>query len=275
MKATPATPAWRAEILFDLPVATVPLASGGTRDLRLDLYVPSRVESASGATAGPPMIVYIHGGGWREGTNDRPPGFRSILSRGAAIASVQYRFSNQGTGEDMLEDLKAGLRVAHREASRMGCDTSRWFLWGISAGGHLVSLLAHRLEGPAGGIAPVRGVAPWCGVFDLELYRSLKGVAPANREVVAEITSALLGTDPHSSSTLSPVTYVSPTSPPHFFVHGSGDGLVPADQSRLMHEALVAQGVRSELYLVPGADHAMPPGDSEELHRTLDFFFSL
>jgi hypothetical protein len=38
-----------------------------------------------------------------------------------------------------------------------------------------------------------------------------------------------------------------------------------------MHEALTREGVRSELFEVAGRDHAMPPEDSEEMHRTLDF----
>jgi dipeptidyl aminopeptidase/acylaminoacyl peptidase len=70
---------------------------------------------------------------------------------------------------------------------------------------------------------------------------------------------------------LSPITYASPTSPPHIFVHGAEDRLVPPQQSRTMHEALTREGVRSELFEVAGRDHAMPPEDSEEMHRTLDF----
>jgi acetyl esterase/lipase len=272
----------------------------GSRPLALDIYVPERNEAPPAGPGCPPLLVYVHGGGWREGTNDRPPGFRSILARGFALASLQYRFSHEGSGLDMLADLRRGVQVARAEAASQGADADAWFLWGISAGGHLVSLLAHRLNDPAvvaaasaetasagGAPQPVgaggpssdaipspRGVAPWCGVFDLERYSSLAGVGAEHRATVTEIEQSLTGGSREERVGLSPVTYAGPDSPPHLFVHGEEDTLVPPEQSRLMHEALSAAGVRSELILVPGRGHAMPPDDSPEIHRTVDFLLS-
>lgn len=73
---------------------------------------------------------------------------------------------------------------------------------------------------------------------------------------------------------LSPIAHVGPAAPPHLFVHGATDRLVRPRQSRRMHEALRAAGVRSELLIIPDRDHAMPPGDSPGINRTIDFFDS-
>ncbi len=267
---------WKSNIIADVPVATVTVRDGGTRDLTLDLYVPTRGEDHPAGSGAPPLLVYIHGGGWEGGHNDRPPAYRSILERGLALASLQYRFSHQGSGEDMVTDLVAGIRVAHRTAGEHGCDIERWFTWGVSAGGHLSSLAAHRLmaERPASDVPPPHAAACWCGVFDLQHYATLEGVREGLRADVTRIVTALTGGDPETARALSPVAHVSRQSVPHVFVHGAEDHLVPPEQSRLMHRALSAAGVRSELIEVPGRDHAMPPEDSDDIQRTIDFLLS-
>ena len=65
--------------LIDLEYARV-----GDRCLRLDLYLP---EGDDGPL---PLLVWIHGGAWREGTKDHPRALR-LLSRGYAVASVDCR----------------------------------------------------------------------------------------------------------------------------------------------------------------------------------------
>ena len=274
---------WTASITADLPVATV-TTRDGTRNLSLDLYVPDA--PAEGAVAdGIPLLVYIHGGGWKQGSNDRPPAFRSILARGVAIASLQYRFSNEGSGIEMLADLRRGVQVARHEAGQRGVNVDRWFLFGISAGGHLVSLLAHRLNdaevlaiAPASEdsapIAPPTAVAPWCGVFNLDRYATLEGVTTEFTDTVTELEGGLTGEAQEARRSLSPVTYANGASRPHVFVHGEDDGLVPPAQSRLMNDALSAQGVVTKLILVPGREHAMPPEDSPEIQSTLDFLLA-
>lgn len=257
---------WRSSLVFDVPVKTVALRDGGTRDLTLDLYLPEHSPQRRADTGAPPLLVYIHGGGWREGHNDRPPAFRTILKRGLALASLEYRFSTQGSGEEMVADLVDGVTVARREAEARGCDADRWFIWGISAGGHLCSLAGQRLAATA--------IASWSGVFDLAHYATLRGVREELRGTVREIVSLLTQDDPNTMRVLSPLTHASPTSPPHIFVHGAEDRFVPPEQSRMMHEALTTAGVRSELLVVPDRDHAMPPEDSEEIHRTLDFLLT-
>lgn len=276
---------WKSSIYHDIPIAPGGHPGGRQRALTLDLYIPHRTDAHPAGTGRPALIVYIHGGGWHEGTNDRPPGFRTILARGMALASLPYRFSQEASGIEMLADLRRGVQIARREASRHDVDIDTWFLWGISAGGHLASLIAHRLNDPevlalapaASDPSPIpapAAVAPWCGVFDLAYYRSLEGVGDELRETVTEIEHGLTGGTDAERSALSPLCYAGSQSPPHLFVHGREDPLVPAAQSVRMHEALRGVGVRSELLVVPDRDHAMPPGDSPELHRTIDFLLS-
>lgn len=67
-------------------------------------------------------------------------------------------------------------------------------------------------------------------------------------------------------------THVGPGSPPFLIAHGDSDRRVGIGQSRRLHTALAEAGTRSELIVVPGADHGTPEFDEPPLHEgVLDF----
>ncbi|MFP4551071.1 MAG: hypothetical protein ACLFNT_09720 [Spirochaetales bacterium] len=90
---------WTSRVVWDVPVASVQTSSGRARELTFDLYLPTRDASHPAGADAAPVVIYVHGGGWEEGSNDRPPGFRSILKRGFALAAVQYRLATEGTAD--------------------------------------------------------------------------------------------------------------------------------------------------------------------------------
>ena len=66
--------------------------SAGKRKLRLDLYRPAK----SKKTARPlPLVIWIHGGGWKSGSKNNPGRAIGLLARGCAVASVEYRLSGE------------------------------------------------------------------------------------------------------------------------------------------------------------------------------------
>jgi acetyl esterase/lipase len=75
----------------------------GFRPLRLDLYKPRRSAQSS---AGFPLVVYVHGGGWQSGHTrhagafaDWPAVLALLASKGYAVASIEYRLSNEATAD--------------------------------------------------------------------------------------------------------------------------------------------------------------------------------
>jgi acetyl esterase/lipase len=46
------------------------------------------------------------------------------------------------------------------------------------------------------------------------------------------------------------------TAPPFLFLHGTDDKMVDCMHSEVLYDALVSSGVRAELYLIEGANHA-------------------
>src|SRR5215217_1510297 len=104
-------------------------------ELKLDLYYPN-----DSLYARPnPVIVWIHGGGWRGGSRADSVSALRWRDSGYAVASVDYRLSQQARWPAQIHDVKASVRWLRAHADTLGLDTSRVVAWGESAGAHLAA----------------------------------------------------------------------------------------------------------------------------------------
>ena len=103
---------------------------------KLDLFVPEKAD-------GPlPLIIWVHGGGWQNGSKDGCPPLRDgYTERGYAVASINYRLSGHAVFPAQIEDCKAAIRWLRAHAKEYNLDPQRFGVWGSSAGGHLVALI--------------------------------------------------------------------------------------------------------------------------------------
>lgn len=114
-----------------------------------------------------PLLVWVHGGAWRFGTNQalrdtvlRTPGgeqpntqalMRAAFQQaGWAVASINYRYSHQALFPGALHDVKEAVRFFRANAHEFGIDPQRIAVAGGSAGGHLSMLVAHTGDSAAG-----------------------------------------------------------------------------------------------------------------------------
>jgi acetyl esterase/lipase len=109
-------------------------ARAGEKSLLLDLYLPEKSRHSL------PLIIWIHGGAWTGGDKADCPA-RRLLQRGYAVASINYRLSNEAIFPAQIEDCKAAIRWLRAHAKQYGLDADHFGAWGSSAGGHLVALL--------------------------------------------------------------------------------------------------------------------------------------
>jgi acetyl esterase/lipase len=249
----------RADVVY----ATPP----GFRPLRLDLYRPN----ARGAAR--PLVVYVHGGGWRSGHTrhagafaDWPAVLASVARRGYVVASIEYRLSGEARFPAALEDVKAAVRWLRSRAGEFGIDRNRVVIWGGSAGGHLAALAAASCDAPD--LAPkymdaalqkesdcVQGLVAWYGVFDLRAATASHAPADVNAPA-ASFLGCSPDACPEAASLASPTTHVGAGHPPTLLIHGEDDRVVPVSQSRTFQAALEAKGVRSRLIVLPEVDHS-------------------
>ncbi len=221
--------------------------------LYLDLLLPTpRPERV-------PAVVYLHGGGWRNGERSAGlyPWIGPVLAaHGFAVANVSYRLSGRAPFPAQLHDVKAAVRWLRANATTYGIDPDRIGVLGDSAGGHLALLLAitgGELEGDcgsAGGSSAVQAAIARCAPTDF-------ATMPMDGEV--DYLTPLFGGPRETTAELrrvaSPLTHVHAGVPPMLLVHGTLDETVPVDQSQRFADALRANGVDVTTHLIEGAFH--------------------
>ena len=251
----------------------------GAKILHLDLYYPERSEKPV------PLLVWVHGGAWRTGTKegDVVP-MLPLADGGYAIASVEYRLSQEAVFPAQIYDCKAAVRWLRANASKYNLDPARFAAGGASAGGHLAALL-----GTSGGVAALEGdvndltqssrvqaVVDWYGPADLLQIgvppSDIKHNDPGSPE--SQLIGGALLEHKDKAAQASPITYVSKETPPFLIMHGDADRSVPFNQSELLHAALQKAGVDSTLIPEKGIGHGFSgaqylPPVREFLNRSL------
>ncbi|MFA6046976.1 MAG: alpha/beta hydrolase, partial [Phycisphaerales bacterium] len=118
--------------------------AGGER-LLLDVSVPDE--------AGPfPVAILVHGGGWRRGDKgggekpgdgaDITPWFETLTRAKYVWFSINYRLAPKHRWPACFEDVQTAVRWVKAHAAEYQGDSKRVAIFGHSAGGHLVTMLA-------------------------------------------------------------------------------------------------------------------------------------
>ncbi|QIF05272.1 prolyl oligopeptidase family serine peptidase [Roseimicrobium sp. ORNL1] len=250
---------------------------GGHERHKLDLFLPEKAESPL------PLIIWVHGGGWQNGSKDGcPPLRQGYVEKGYAVASINYRLSSHATFPAQIEDCKAAVRWLRTHAKEYGLDPERFGVWGSSAGGHLVALL-----GTSGDVkefdvganinvsSRVQAVCDFYGPTDFVKFASTPGY-----ESHAQATSPeakLLGGAPlenkDKAAQANSITYVTKDDPPFLIVHGDSDRTVPLNQSEALHAALKQAGVSTHFHVIHGAGHGGPGFAGENIDAMVSTFF--
>ena len=125
-------------------------------------FFPAAAEASSPA----PLLVWVHGGAWRFGTNQalrdtilstptgEQPNTQALMraafqQAGWAVASINYRYSHQALFPGALHDVKEAVRFFRTNAHEFGIDPQRIAVAGGSAGGHLSMMVAHTGDSAA------------------------------------------------------------------------------------------------------------------------------
>ncbi len=132
-------------VIRDIPYHSV--AGVDPNLLSLDLYVPS----GEAPKAGRPVLIMIHGGGWRRGDKASATvvgaKMRHFVGEGYVFASINYRLSPEAAGSDGVqhpthaEDCARAIAFLHDNVSEHGGDPNRIHLMGHSAGAHLAGIV--------------------------------------------------------------------------------------------------------------------------------------
>jgi acetyl esterase/lipase len=225
---------------------------------QLDVYVPAGHPPSGGW----PVILAIHGGGWRR-FDKRDYGRRiasAFVPNGYAVVAPNYPLSSPGhpTWPVNLLDVQAAVRWVRMEASKFTFDSTRIVAMGESAGANLANLLGSAtgaaFAGTGSGSASVAAIVGFSTPADLI---SLSSESPAASVAIAQFLGGPPSTDSQNYVAASPADQVSHSTPPTLLIHGASDTLVPPAQAQILAAALTRAGVPYQVIMLPGAGHKL------------------
>jgi acetyl esterase/lipase len=261
-KAAKKTPAKLPEgVQATRDIAYVP---GGHERQKLDLFLLEKGENL-------PLVIWIHGGGWRGGSKEGNPAL-ALTQKGYAVAGINYRLSQHAPWPAQIEDCKAAIRWIRANASKNRINPDHIGVWGASAGGHLVALLgtsADTRQFDKGEnlkySSSVQAVCDWFGPADFVKWMG------STSETLTQLFGGPMTRE--KAQEASPVTYVNGKAAPFLIYQGDKDPLVPLDQSQAMEASLKKAGVEAKLVVLEGAAHGGPQFNTPEILGAMQAFF--
>lgn len=220
------SPSYEVMINKDIPFSTVKNHGGVEETLKCDIYTPIEDDVVLR-----PTILWIHGGGFRPGT-DKAQSYivklaAEMTKRGYVSVSTDYRVRDDtsdrmGTFKDALRDVKAVFNWILLNSEQYGIDKNQMIIAGGSAGGMLAVSLC------------------------------LKGIIEEkDRKCITHLVD-LWGT---------PKKLIIPDGidqdyPNTIIVHGTADDLISFHYSEVFVEALKLKNVPYAFYPITGAKHS-------------------
>jgi acetyl esterase/lipase len=236
-----------------------------------------------------PVIVFIHGGGWKGG--DKFSGqimLDPFISSGEYIGvSINYRLSSEAKWPSQIYDCNAAIRWIKANAKEYGIDKNKICVWGTSAGGHMVAMLAvsaknTELYGTVGDhlnessdfTCAIEGFGPTDFLLKESVSIIPKLVHNNYKDVSYNVYNLLEGIEQQAKNA-SPVYAVNKEAKPLFIYHGKADSLVNIKHSERMFSELKRVEAKNTYFTkVEGLKHEpiIPTGLKTNIQFFLEHF---
>jgi arylformamidase len=261
----------------DIRYATSPGTAANLQSL--DLYTPDR-PAACGAT---PVVVYVHGGGFRLGdkANKITDKVALFTNEGWAFASINYRLvGNPGSGPTngvypaAEEDVAAAIDAITSDAATKRIDPEQVMLLGHSAGAFLVSLVSTDGSFVETAGTPLTSIV--CTASLDTKYDIPDAVAGGGQNALMFTTA--FGPDPAVWAHGSPTNHVAPDAGIpgfHIVTRGTPDRVA---QAQAFGTQLSGAGIAATVQVATGMSHEAvnqavgEPGDTVITPVLLDFY---
>lgn len=213
------------------------VAYGPDNDQKMDIYLPPNPVNA-------PILLMVHGGGWRRGDKGIDRVVDNKLARwapkGIIFVSINYRMQPEAPPLVQAEDVARALAEIQKMAPGLGGDPNNVILMGHSAGAHLVALLNADPK-----IATDLGARLWKGVVSLDsgaldVPQIMEGWHP-------KLYDEAFGDDPSAWAAASPYHRLNAKVPPLMAI--CREGKSPCAEARAYNAK--AKGFGNEVEILP------------------------
>ena len=161
-----------------------------------------------------------------------------------------------GRSQVPLLDAQRAIRTVRANAKEWHLDPARIGIMGFSAGGHLASTAGTRYfdAGDAASTDPIQRVS--CRPdFAVLVYPVIsmgeKGHSGSRNNLLGK------NADPKLVESFSNEKQVTANTPPTYLAHPKDDRVVPVENSRMFHDALVANKVPARYLELPSGGHGL------------------
>ncbi|WP_297298301.1 alpha/beta hydrolase [uncultured Brachyspira sp.] len=241
-------------------IPNVVYAKKDNTDLTLQIMIPRLLFVDTNAKY--PLVVYIQGSAWRkQDVYKNLVVLGDFARRGYVVAIVEYRPSDTAVFPAQIEDTRDAIKFMVDNADKYNADTNNLFVWGDSSGGHTALFTAILLNENDNTIPNMNAIISYYPPTDLlEMRNDPLGSTTGDAESPEGI---LIGRKnvydfPEEAKKISPYYEISKAKnlPPILLAHGTGDKLVPFNQSKILADKLKEENRVYEFYAIKDADHS-------------------
>ena len=217
-----------------------------------------------------PVILSVHGGRWIRGNrkDNTAIDVREWAGHGFFAMSIDYRLVTGTPAPACYQDMFCAIRWVHAHQDTYRLDTDRFFLIGMSAGGHMVSLAAtlgegrfHRTGGWTEQPDTFTAVISVSGAYELRRLDWGSGWMPTGEPWDEARRYA------------SPIEHVALNNRPILIMHSDDDRSIPVGQALDMVSALREAGSQHSFLHYTNRGHISI--DSEVVADSLSFIQGL
>ncbi len=217
----------------------------------LDIYAPVDIPAtgnAAVAATGAPVVVFIYGGGWKDGDKTSYRFVAATLAaRGFLTVVPDYRLFPNVRFPAFVQDAASAVAWVRANITRYGGDPHRIFLMGHSAGAHIAAMLTlDRRWLTAEGLDPDSDIAGMLGLAGP--YDFLPLHDPELDDIFAPAGDLRL---------TQPITFARGNAPPLFLAAGTADTTVFPRNTVNLAAAIRRKGGEVEEKLYPSIGHRM------------------
>src|SRR5262245_44512086 len=228
----------RNELVRKVVGRPVRVAYGAAELEKVDIYKTRRANA--------PVLIYIHGGAWRNGRSAQSAYLAEpFVKAGAHFIAVEFNNVGETNGDIgvMVDQCRRAVAWIYRNAASFGGDPNALYLSGHSSGGHLAgSVVITEWEKQGLPRDILQGAIIGSGMFDLKAPRL------SARSRYVKFTDAI-------EEALSAQRHLDRVHTPLVLVHGTLETPDFQRQSRDFHAAVRAAGKPVTLIVAKGYNH--------------------
>ncbi|NML22612.1 alpha/beta hydrolase [Pseudoflavitalea sp. G-6-1-2] len=178
---------------------------------------------------------------------------KALNKAGITAFIVKYRLPSDATMNDKsigpLQDAQAAIKLVRTRAREWGLDPKKVGMMGLSAGGHLVSMLGTQLNRIVIDNKEHTDLRPdfMALLYPVIIYDP---EVPRTRENLIGKNPSAQALDYYSTN-----KHVTPNTPPTFLVHAADDETIPVKNTLEFFTALLKSKVKAEMHILQSGDH--------------------